>query len=322
MTRELFDDDPVAADDALIDSLLDGSADTNDPDPVISGLAAVRAHVAYDDTAQEAASAPGAHRAPPKMPRRAAAVVAAAGLMITGGVGQAVAGSPVAPLLFVVDQGISIGQRLATPEGDRTGAISRGKVSEAPQRADGSPPAEPYDDDADGSGATSPDDSTRDNGTGGGDVGGSSGDDRRAPENGSQRAAGEPGIQQSRPDDQPRSDPQRDLAERDDGSPQEQEEGSSDLAPEQESPQQPNGESTPPSDEPSEGESTDPSEGQTPDPSEGQTPDPSDEPSDGESTEPSEGQRTEPSSDPSSSTRSNLRPQQDDRNDGATVDGQ
>ncbi|WP_167005541.1 hypothetical protein [Mumia sp. ZJ430] len=120
--------DPVAHDDELLDALIAG--DVPD-DPVFEALASWRA-VLLDDaaatptTSKEALPAPvplragrshRRHVAPvaARHTRRAATMGTAAAVLLSMGVSQAVAGNPVAPLQFVVERAVGLGEGLADP---------------------------------------------------------------------------------------------------------------------------------------------------------------------------------------------------------------
>ncbi|MFY0408204.1 hypothetical protein [Solicola sp. PLA-1-18] len=96
----------VAADDALVESLRAG---THDPaDPLAAALARWSEEV--DVAVPPAPVAVPARRRP--RGARTVGLVASVGLIFASGVGQAVADDPAAPLRFVVDHGVSLGERL------------------------------------------------------------------------------------------------------------------------------------------------------------------------------------------------------------------
>ncbi|WP_370616117.1 hypothetical protein [Mumia sp. Pv 4-285] len=126
--------DPVAHDDVLVDDLLAGNVPD---DPIFAGLAAWRTSLAemeaprppaFDVTEVQSSSLfdrpiassckPSRRVRPPKRGSRtgrAAVVVVGAGLLLSMGIGQAVAGSPVAPLRYVVTRAVGIGDDVASP---------------------------------------------------------------------------------------------------------------------------------------------------------------------------------------------------------------
>ncbi|KAA1422325.1 hypothetical protein FE697_014290 [Mumia zhuanghuii] len=124
--------DPVAHDDGLVDELLAGRVPD---DPIFAGLAAWRTSLAEMEApplpvAAVALAEPAApsslgsscraarHARSPRRAsrvRRAAAVTVGAALLLSMGIGQAVAGSPVAPIRYVVSQAVGLGDGMASP---------------------------------------------------------------------------------------------------------------------------------------------------------------------------------------------------------------
>lgn len=118
--------DPVARDDELLDALLAGHVPD---DPVLEGLASWRSVLVAEEreapavaVADEPVSLSGRHArrrevAPvaARQTRRAATMGTAAAVLLSMGVSQAVAGNPVAPLQFVVDRAVGLGEGMADP---------------------------------------------------------------------------------------------------------------------------------------------------------------------------------------------------------------
>ncbi len=120
--------DPVARDDELLDALIAGQVPD---DPVLEGLASWRtvllaeereapsptAVVMQEPVSLSARHARRRHVAPvaARQTRRAATMGTAAAVLLSMGVSQAVAGNPVAPLRFVVDRAVGLGEGVADP---------------------------------------------------------------------------------------------------------------------------------------------------------------------------------------------------------------
>lgn len=120
--------DPVARDDELLDAVVAGHVPD---DPVLEGLASWRSVLLAEEreapavtvaVAEEPVSPSGRHArrrdvAPvaARQTRRAATMGTAAAVLLSMGVSQAVAGNPVAPLQFVVDRAVGLGEGMADP---------------------------------------------------------------------------------------------------------------------------------------------------------------------------------------------------------------
>lgn len=131
----LHSEDPVEADDALIESILDGSVGEDASDPVVAGLAAVHRSLSpegHPSALPRGASARTKAASGRRKSARSVAVLVGAGLLVASGVGQAVAGNPAAPLVFVVNTGVSIGQHLVAPGPDETGSAASDSMLSPP----------------------------------------------------------------------------------------------------------------------------------------------------------------------------------------------
>ncbi|MDO9379515.1 MAG: hypothetical protein Q7T56_11765, partial [Nocardioidaceae bacterium] len=98
----------VAADDALVESLRAGTHDASDP------LESALARWSEQTSAPVPAAVPSSPVPHHTRPRgaRVVGLMASVGLIFASGVGQAVAEDPAAPLRYVVDRGVSLGERL------------------------------------------------------------------------------------------------------------------------------------------------------------------------------------------------------------------
>lgn len=106
----------VAADDELIEGILSGRADHDDP--LVGMLASWNAQTCHDPAPVRSRPwAAAALRRSSWRERsvRAGVVVAGFGLLVTTGIGQAVAGDPVAPWRYVMLKGVELGARLGSP---------------------------------------------------------------------------------------------------------------------------------------------------------------------------------------------------------------
>ena len=142
MTRPVLDFDDIAADDAMIESVRAGaSVDELPGDDPVTGLLVSMRDGADASAASEPASAAAAGGsavvaggsavvAGVVSHRRSIAVSVIAGVIVTAGVGTAVAGDPTAAFTYVFRQGVEFGSRLGTPGGGQADPSSLGRVDQ------------------------------------------------------------------------------------------------------------------------------------------------------------------------------------------------
>lgn len=122
MSGPVLDFDEVAADDALIESVRAGAVLDELPrdDAAASVLVSLRdgADVSSREAAPVIAEAGHAVVAGVVSYRRPIAASVVAGVLVTAGVGTAVAGDPTAAFTYIFRQGVEAGSRVGTPGGD------------------------------------------------------------------------------------------------------------------------------------------------------------------------------------------------------------